>query len=230
MSTRDQTAFSPKEGETVILVGVSLSTGGKEVVCKTEHGERYTVSLADARKTGLYRLAEDEEALPAEWDGEGLAFLSQKLACLKYAVYLLGFSDKSRRALADKLKEKGYGGDTAEAALAVLEENGVLCDGALCREKVKQLAEGKGYGPMRIKKELAAKGFRAEDIRIALDEADTDWEALAREVLEKLTRRGLPQTEKERNALKQKLARYGYPYAVVDRVTKAYQTEETWEE
>ncbi len=202
----------------MILVQATASVKGNEITFWNELHEKYTVSLADAKKTGLYRLVEKPEELPEEADDEMLVFLSQKLKCLHYAAYLLDFGDKSKRALSDKLRKKGYANDVCEAAVAVLEKNGLLDDERLCADKLNSLAIGKLYGPRRLKTELFAKGFGASEIQNALDESDIDYDELLERLVEKLTRHGIPQSEKELSSLKNKLVRYGYSYDRIARV------------
>lgn len=202
----------------MILIQATASVKGNEITFRSDLQETYTISLADAKKTGLYRLVENLEELPAEADDEMLAFLSQKLKCLHYAAYLLDFGDKSKRALAEKLRKKGYEKDVCEAAVAVLEKNGLLDDERRCADKLNSLAVGKLYGPRRLKTELFAKGFRSSDIQNALDESDIDYDELLERLVEKLTRHGIPQSEKELSLLKNKLVRYGYSYDRIARV------------
>lgn len=196
----------------MILIQAYASVGGNEITFTDEAHEKYTVSLADARKTGLYRLVEEPSLLPEEADEDMLRFLSQKLRCLHYAEYLLDFGDKSKRALLRMLSLKGYETEVCEAALAVLEKNGLIDDERLCADRLQSLANGKLYGPRRLKSELLAKGFSASDVQNALDEATLDYDELLRRLVEKLTRRALPQNEKELASLKNKLIRYGYSY------------------
>lgn len=218
----------------MILVQATASVKGNEITFWNELHEKYTVSLADAKKTGLYRLVEKPEELPEEADDEMLVFLSQKLKCLHYAAYLLDFGDKSKRTLSDKLRKKGYANDVCEAAVAVLEKNGLLDDERLCADKLNSLAIGKLYGPRRLKTELFAKGFGASEIQNALDEATIDYDELLEQLVRKLTRRGLPQSEKELSSLKNKLVRYGYSYDRIARVLddldfpKEFSEHEDW--
>lgn len=204
----------------MIITGAHFSTGGAEVVLYSENAEKYVVSLADAKKTGLYKYAEDDSLLPFEADNEMLEFLSQKMKCIKYAVYLLEFGDKSRKTLFQKLKTKGYERDVCEAALAVLEKNGLVNDEKLCLDKLVSMARGKLYGPYRLKGELIKKGFSREQAEAAFDEAELDFDELLDELVEKLTKRGVPENEKELAAFKNKLIRYGYSYdSVSDKLS-----------
>ncbi len=218
----------------MILVQATASVKGNEITFYNELHEKYTISLADAKKTGLYRFLEEPELLPEEADEEMLTFLSQKLSCLRYAAYLLDFGDKSKKALSDKLRKKGYQTDVCEAAVAVLEKNGLLDDEKLCADKRDSLAYGKLYGPRRVKTELLAKGFSSRAVQNALDESEIDYDELLEQLVEKLTRRGLPRLEKELAALKNKLVRYGYSYDRIARVLdnldfpKEFSEDEDW--
>ena len=196
----------------MILTEAYASLRGNEMTFVNEQKEKFTLSLADAKKTGLYRYAEHPELLPDEADDDMLIFLSAKMSCIRYAAYLLGFGDKTRKALSQKLRLKGYEPDVCEAAFAVLEQNGLLNDERLCAEKLNALATGKLYGPRRIKSELIAKGFSVSQAQNALDEAKIDFDGLLEKLVEKLTRRGLPEDEKAFASLKNKLVRYGYDY------------------
>lgn len=168
--------------------------------------------LPTPRKRGYTALSKNRRSFPKKPTMKCSSFLSQKLKCLHYAAYLLDFGDKSKRALSDKLRKKGYANDVCEAAVAVLEKNGLLDDERLCADKLNSLAIGKLYGPRRLKTELFAKGFGASEIQNALDEATIDYDELLEQLVRKLTRRGLPQSEKELSSLKNKLVRYGYGY------------------
>lgn len=203
----------------MILTQAYASVGGKEITFIDAENEKYTISLADARKTGLYRLLE-EGTLPDEADDDMIVFLSRKLRCLHYAEYLLNFGDKSKRTLSRKLALKGYEPEVCEAALAVLEKNGLIDDERLCADRLQSLANGKLYGPRRLKTELLAKGFSSNNVQNALDEAELDYDELLRQLVEKLTRRALPQNEKELASLKNKLIRYGYSYESVSGVLR----------
>lgn len=206
----------------MILVNAFASVRGNEITLVDEQREKYTISLSDAKKTGLYRLVEEPERLPEEADEEMLLFLAQKLKCLHYAAYLLDFGDKSKRALTNKLRTRGYAPEVCEAALSVLEKNGLIDDERLCADRLQALAYGKLYGPRRLKSELMAKGFSSSDAQNALEEADIDYEELLQKLVEKLTRRSVPQSEKELASLKNKLVRYGYSYDSISQVLRSF--------
>ena len=61
----------------MILIQATASVKGNEITFRSDLQETYTISLADAKKTGLYRFVENPEELPEEADDEMLVFLSQ---------------------------------------------------------------------------------------------------------------------------------------------------------
>lgn len=208
----------------MILTAAIVSTGENEIILYGSEGEKYRISLADCKRIGLYRYVENPELLPEEIDGQMLEFLSKKLSCVKYAVYLLEFGDKSRKALMMKLKSKGYDEDTCEAAMDVLEKNGVVDDERLCGQKLVSLANAKFYGPYRLKSELMKKGFTSRQVDIAFDDAEIDFDDLLERLVGKLTLRGFPEDDKSYLALKNKLIRYGYSYESVSSVLEKFST------
>ena len=142
----------------MIIIKSYISKGGSEVTLECEYKEKYTITLADAKRLGLYGLEEDE--FPVDFADDGLLeFLSQKLKAIKYASYLLQFSDKSQKVLRLKMKEKEYSDEVIDEALEVMRNSGVISDENLCLKKYISIAHSKLYGPHRIKQELFSKGF-----------------------------------------------------------------------
>ena len=74
----------------MVITESYISKGGSEVTLECEYGDKFTITLADAKRLGLYGLEDDE--FPIEFDDDELIeFLSQKLKAIKYASYLLQF-------------------------------------------------------------------------------------------------------------------------------------------
>lgn len=206
----------------MIITSINLSAGENEVFIYGSEGEKFRISAADAKRSGVYKFIESPELLPEEADEEMLDFMTKKLSCVSYAAYLLEFGDKSKKALTMKLKTKGYDGDVCEAALDILEKNGIIDDERLCSSKLVSLANSKLYGPYRLKSELANKGFSRSHIEIAFDDAELDFDELLRKLVEKLTVRGFPDDEKGIASLKNKLSRYGYGYESINCILEEY--------
>lgn len=209
----------------MILTCAMVSSGENEIILYGSCDEKYRISVADARRVGVYRYVENPDLLPEEADEEMLEFLSKKLSCVKYAVYLLEFGDKSAKALVMKLKSKGYETDICEAAMSVLETSGIINDERLCAEKLLSLANSKLYGPYRLKTELMKKGFSSRQIDIAFDDAEIDFDELLEKLVIKLTKRCIPEDEKACSTLKNKLIRYGYNYESVSSVLEKIRSD-----
>ena len=206
----------------MIITSINLSAGENEVFIYGSEGEKFRISAADAKRAGVYKFIEAPELLPEEADEEMLDFMTKKLSCVSYAAYLLEFGDKSKKALTMKLKTKGYDADVCEAALDILEKNGIIDDERLCASKLTTLAKSKLYGPYRLKAELINKGFSSSQIENALDDAELDFDELLRKLVEKLTVRGFPEDEKGLSSLKSKLSRYGYGYDSISDALSEY--------
>lgn len=112
------------------------------------------------------------------------------------AVKLLARREHSARELKRKLEARGIGEAQASEAVAELNREGWQSDERyaemLVRSRVSQ-----GYGPVRIAAELKMAGVPAEQARAALEEAASDWRALAAEVHAKHFA-DLPKTSAER--------------------------------
>ena len=201
----------------MIITSVNLSAGENEVFIYGSQGEKFKITSADAKRVGIYKFVENPDLLPEEADEEMLAFMTNKLSCVKYAEYLLEFGDKSKKALKLKLKTK-YDEDACDAALDVLEKNGIIDDERLCSSKLVSIANAKLYGPYRLRQELIKKGFSSRQIDIAFDDCDIDFDENLKNLVEKLTLKGLPKDDKSYLSLKNKLIRYGYSYESVASV------------
>jgi regulatory protein len=102
-------------------------------------------------------------------------------AALAAAVTLLARREFCSIELGEKLAAQGYQPDTVRAALEDLIERRYLDDERYARQFVTVHA-GRGQGPQRIRRELAALGLPAALIDTQL-ESQGDWAALARQVL-----------------------------------------------
>lgn len=203
----------------MIIVKSYISKGGSEVTLECEFREKYTITLADAKRLGLYGLEDDEYPLQYD-DDELIEFLSQKLKAIKYASYLLQFSDKSEKVLRQKMREKEYEPSVIDEALNVMRSSGLISDESLCLRKYISIANAKLYGPHRIKSELFAKGFSSEGIKHAEESTDIDFYELCKELCDKLLSSGKINLSdrKERDKFIMKLTRYGYGFETVKSV------------
>jgi len=207
----------------MIVLKSYISKGGSEVTLECEFEEKYTVTRADAVRLGLYELSEED--LPVEFaDDSQIEFLAQKLKAIKYASYLLQFSDKSEKILRQKMKEKEYSPEVIEEALSVMRDGGIISDENLCLKKYLSIANSKLYGPRRIRAELFAKGFSSEDIKNAEEKTDIDFDILCNELCQKHLSSGRINLSdrKEREKFIAKISRYGYGYETISSVIQKF--------
>ncbi len=125
-----------------------------------------------------------------------------------HALRALGRREHSARELEHKLTYAGLPDAAAGEVVQELGESGWQSDaryaGLLTRSRIAQ-----GYGPLRIRAELAARGVDDALIRAAIDEADCDWAAL---ILSVYSRRyhDRPDSKKEQASRYRFLAARGF--------------------
>lgn len=124
------------------------------------------------------------------------------------ALLALGRREHSARELTRKLTHQGAERGDAADVVGALGESGWQSDeryaGLLTRSRIEQ-----GYGPLRIRAELSARGVDDALIRAALDEAAPDWLALVRRVHDRRYRQP-PASPKERASRYRHLASRGF--------------------
>lgn len=98
----------------------------------------------------------------------------------QYAVKLLARRDHGHAELRMKMQRKLGDQAPLEPVLAWCQQHDFLNDRRFAEFFVRSRIE-RGQGPLRIRAELREKGLTNEVIQPALDAADCDWFALARE-------------------------------------------------
>ena len=83
-----------------------------------------------------------------------------------------------------KLADKGFERDIASQAVIRLTEEGLQSDQRFAESFV-QSRINQGKGPVRIRLDLGQRGVSESSIELAIEEADPDWRALAREQRDK---------------------------------------------
>jgi regulatory protein len=96
------------------------------------------------------------------------------------ALGLLTRREHSRKELTRKLTARGVVAEDAQAAVERLAGEGWQNDQRFAESLVRARTGG-GYGPIRIRAELATHGLDREAIAAALDTFEDDWMELARE-------------------------------------------------
>ncbi|GGA71431.1 regulatory protein RecX [Arenimonas soli] len=100
------------------------------------------------------------------------------------ALGLLVRREHSRRDLSRKLAQRGVEPAEADAAVERLAEQGYQDDSRFAASFARDRA-GSGYGPVRIRVELAGHGLGEDAIQVALDACEADWPASARRQVER---------------------------------------------
>lgn len=107
---------------------------------------------------------------------------ARELSATQRALGLLTRREHSRRELTRKLTSRGMDVAEVEAAVAKLAEDGWQNDSRFAESLVRARASG-GYGPARIRAELATHGLDREAIADALDTFHGDWAEIASDLV-----------------------------------------------
>jgi regulatory protein len=97
---------------------------------------------------------------------------------------LLVRREHSRRDLKRKLGLRGAAPEEAEAAVEKLAALGYQDDDRFGASFARDRAAS-GYGPVRIRQELAGHGLGRDQVEAALDACETDWATSARALIDK---------------------------------------------
>ncbi len=100
--------------------------------------------------------------------------LDTSVAVRRAAMDLLARREHGRVALTRKLRQRGAPDELVESVLDLLAEQGLLSEGRYLESFVASRARA-GYGPLRIREELAQRGLPREAIGQALDASGVDW-------------------------------------------------------
>ncbi len=100
------------------------------------------------------------------------------------ALGMLARRDYSRRELRARLEHAGCDEAESESAIRKLREQNYQDDHRF-GEMIMRARLGQGYGPARIRAELRSHGLTDPAIRVLIDAAEADWEALAAAQLRK---------------------------------------------
>lgn len=128
---------------------------------------------------------------------------------------LLARREHSRLELERKLAARGYPAAEVEAALDRLEAQGLLSEARFTESLVRQRVQ-QGHGPLRIIADLRRRGI--QDPGSAVETAEVDWEAMAREVYRRRFGGDTPQAPRERARRMRFLQGRGFPPEIIRRV------------
>ncbi|MBD2838200.1 recombination regulator RecX [Pseudomonas sp. JM0905a] len=144
--------------------------------------------------------------------------LDSPAAVRRAAMDLLAQREHGRVELTRKLRQRGAPPELIDSALDRLTEEGLLSESRYLESFIASRARG-GYGPQRIREELAQRGLPRGDIDQALREADIDWGEQLREVWRRKFNRQ-PQDARERAQQGRFLAYRGYSMEMINRLLR----------
>ena len=128
---------------------------------------------------------------------EGEDRFASPLEARKKAMDFLARREYGQTELIRKLANKGFQSDVAALAVTQLTDEGLQSDQRFAESFV-QSRINQGKGPVRIRMDLGQRGISDATIEIAIEEADPDWRALAREQLHKKFGSSAPSDFKEK--------------------------------
>ncbi len=138
---------------------------GDEVILRTEAiGHEGLAVGSSIEKKILLELVATDQAIQAKEDAA--SWLSRK----QYSV----------KALSDQLLQSGFPQQVIDPLIADFGRWGYLDDEALARSLVRQLGEGKRFGPARLRQELGRRGIDRDliDVVISTDTSDMQERAI----------------------------------------------------
>ena len=132
---------------------------------------------------------------------------------------LLARRDHSEQELQRKLLARGYTPETVREALAGLKASGMQNDARFTEEYICNRLD-KGYGPVRISRELYERGVNKELVTQMLSAMEMDWGELAQAVREKKFGRKVPTDIKEQAKQSRFLQYRGFTYQQIGNAFK----------
>ena len=138
-----------------------------------------------------------------------LEYAEKQTAAIRKGIELLAFAPNTKKGLGKKLLMRGHAKEFAEYACEKLCELGYIDEISQAEFLTTELAGKKLYGPMRIKKELYAKGFCPDAISSAL-ECEIDFDEICAKRIEKTVGAEAFTERESRNKAMAALSRYGF--------------------
>ena len=144
--------------------------------------------------------------------------------CLNAALHYLGYRPRSESEVRERLEQRGFDGDSIEAVIGQLKEQGLVNDIAFA-QFWKDNRESFSPRSQRLTKlELRRKGVATEIIDQVVDDVD-DAESAYRAALSKARRLPLSDYQGFRRRLGEYLKRRGFGYGII-----THTVERIWQE
>ncbi|MCQ4262006.1 recombination regulator RecX [Stutzerimonas stutzeri] len=149
-----------------------------------------------------------------------VAVLDNPVAVRRAAMDLLARREHGRVELTRKLRQRGAPPDLIEPALDRLCEQGLLSESRYLESYVRSRANA-GYGPLRIREELAQRGLPRADIEQALRDSGFDWTEQLRDLWQRKFAGQLPADARERAKQGRFLSYRGYSLELISRLLRS---------
>ena len=156
-----------------------------------------------------------------------LSYQAELWEAVKKGLDLLAFGDNTKASMITKLKSRGYDKYTASDAADYLAEHGYIDERRMMERAVEQLANGKLYGPSRIKSELYKKGISRDILDDELTELleSVDFEENLLRLVRKKCDMARLDDPKYRESVYAAFYRYGYSPSATRTAIKRIQEE-----
>ena len=145
--------------------------------------------------------------------------LDNPAAVRRTAMDLLARREHGRVELTRKLRQRGAPADLIEGALERLVEEGLLSEARYLQSFVGYRARA-GYGPLRIREELAQRGLARADVEQALRDSGIDWAEQLQDTWQRKFSGKLPADARERAQQGRFLSYRGYPLDLIGRLLR----------
>jgi regulatory protein len=87
------------------------------------------------------------------------------------ALRLLGIRSRSRKEVKDRLQAYGYSDEITHKVIARLEDSGLVDDRKFAFERARSMGKGKGWGPRKLRWDLARYGVSGDLTDLAIEQA-----------------------------------------------------------
>ena len=142
---------------------------------------------------------------------------SNRVPVYEKALALLGRREHARSELRGKLLHRHYSKAEIDETLDSLEAEGLLSDHRFCAMYILSRNQ-RGYGPLRISRELCAKQVAKDIVSAAIASCECDWEASARQCFAKRYGEGRMRAGEPPAKQQHYLFQRGFPGEVIARV------------
>lgn len=131
------------------------------------------------------------------------------------AARYLGYKMRTKREVAEKLKDSGYSKSICERVLQSLEKYDYINDDIYCKKYIKETLRLRPKGKFLIRQELKLKGIDEEIVDKAIENAEIDESEIAKNLLMKKYEDFAHMDNKELSRVYGFLQRRGFSYGVI---------------